>query len=260
MSPTDGSVPGKRMGEVTALTYGLVALCALAAGTIGGVAGYGTGLLMPLVLVPVVGADAVVPIIGAAALFTNGSRIAAFRQDIDGRRALLVGAAALPTCILGAYGYTFLASRGASLLIGTVLVAMVPVRLVLQRRRGHLSDRGLAAAGTGYGLLVGGTAGSGVMLLSILMAAGLNGRSVVATDASISLVLGFVKTGTFQALGSMPASSWVMAGLVGISAAPGAFIAKRLTQALPIRVHNAILDAAIVAGGAVLIAQGLRAA
>ena len=52
----------------------LVALMALFASIIGGLAGYGTGALMPLVLVPLVGAEPVVPIIAISAIFTNSSR------------------------------------------------------------------------------------------------------------------------------------------------------------------------------------------
>ncbi|MCB8821841.1 sulfite exporter TauE/SafE family protein [Microvirga rosea] len=246
------------LDQVTAIQFALVALCALGAGTLGGIAGYGTGLLMPLVLAPIVGADAVVPIIGASALLTNGSRVVAFWNDIDRRRALIVAVMAIPTCFIGAYGYTFLSGRGASILIGSFLIVMVPLRLALKRLSAQLSGRGLFAAGAGYGLLVGGTSGSGVVLLSILMASGLNGRAVVATDAVISMTLGVAKTGAFQAFGALPLSSWIMALLVGLSATPGAFIAKRLTEALPIHIHNAILDAAIICGGAILIAQGLR--
>ncbi|AWM88096.1 sulfite exporter TauE/SafE family protein [Microvirga sp. 17 mud 1-3] len=244
--------------NVSLLQYLLVALCALGAGTLGGVAGYGTGLLMPLVLVPIVGADAVVPIIGVSALLTNGSRVVAFRHEVDLRRALVVGSVAIPTCFLGAYGYTFLSGAGASILIGSFLIAMVPLRMVLKRLRARLSGTGLAAAGAGYGLLAGGTSGSGVVLISILMASGLNGRAVVATDAIISMAIGVAKTGAFQAFGALPPSSWIMALLVGLSATPGAFIAKRLTEALPIHIHNAILDAAIVCGGVILVEQGLR--
>ena len=60
---------------------------AAVASIIGGVAGYGTGALMPLVLVPIVGAEPVVPIIAISALFTNTSRAIAFRDVIDWRRA-----------------------------------------------------------------------------------------------------------------------------------------------------------------------------
>jgi hypothetical protein len=49
-----------------------------------------------------------------------------------------------------------------------------------------------------------------------------------------------------------------MALIIGVSATPGAFMAKRLTEALPIHIHNAILDAAILCGGVLLVAQGLR--
>ncbi|NBJ11714.1 sulfite exporter TauE/SafE family protein [Microvirga arsenatis] len=244
--------------HVSLLQYGLVALCALLTGTIGGIAGYGTGLLMPLVLVPIVGAEPVVPIIGLSALFTNASRIMAFRKELDARRALLIGGMALPTCMLGAYGYAFLTGRGAAITIGTFLILMVPTRLYLKRRQMKLSGGALAAAGAGYGLLVGGTAGSGVVLLSILMASGLNGRAVIATDAAISLALGVAKSGVFQVFGALPSSSWVMAAIIGLAATPGAFIAKRLTEALPIHIHNTILDAAIVCGGVILVVQGLR--
>ncbi|HEV2603408.1 MAG TPA: sulfite exporter TauE/SafE family protein [Microvirga sp.] len=246
------------MADVTLAQYLLVAVTALAAGTIGGVAGYGTGLLMPLVLVPIIGAEAVVPVIGVSALFTNASRVVAFFCDIDRRRALLIGLAALPTCILGAAGYTALTGRGAAILIGSFLILMIPARLLLKRLRVRLAGPSLGAAGGLYGLLVGGTSGSGVVLLSILMAAGLSGRAVVATDAAVSVGLAFVKTSTFQAFGALPLSSWIMALIVGFSATPGAFIARRLTEALPLKIHNAILDAAVVLGGTILIVQGLR--
>ena len=49
----------------------LVAAVALFASIIGGLAGYGTGALMPLVLVPLIGAEPVVPIIAISAVITN---------------------------------------------------------------------------------------------------------------------------------------------------------------------------------------------
>ena len=56
----------------------LVAGIALFAAIVGGIAGYGTGALMPLVLVPLIGAEPVVLIIAISALLTNASRAAAF--------------------------------------------------------------------------------------------------------------------------------------------------------------------------------------
>ena len=72
----------------------LVAGVALFASLVGGLADYGTGALMPLVLVPLIGAEPVVPIIAISAVITNISRFAAYFRYVDRRRALIVMAAA----------------------------------------------------------------------------------------------------------------------------------------------------------------------
>ncbi len=48
------------LGDVTVLQYALVAAVAFLAAAVGGVAGYGTGLLLPPILLPIVGPQAVV--------------------------------------------------------------------------------------------------------------------------------------------------------------------------------------------------------
>lgn len=104
--------------DISLLQILLVAAVALFASVIGGLAGYGTGALMPLVLVPMVGAEPVVPIIAISSIFTNSSRFVAFVRFADRRKAIIVIAAALFSTALGAYGYTRLTSAGASLVIG----------------------------------------------------------------------------------------------------------------------------------------------
>ena len=246
------------MGDVSLLQYAAFAATAFVASIIGGVAGYGTGLLMPLVLVPIIGAQAVVPVIGLSALFTNGSRLVAYRTSFDARKAVLVGVAAIPLCILSAYGYTLLSGPRAALLIGLVLITLVPLRRLLKSHFGALSERGLVVAGTAYGAIVGGTSGAGVVLLSILMAGGLEGAAVIATDAGISLLVGVVKTLVFQTAGALPWSSWIMAVLIGVCALPGAFIARALTWRISLSTHAYILDAVVIIGGLLLVVQALR--
>src|SRR6202451_1562985 len=148
---------------------------------------------MPLVLVPIVGAAPVVPIIAVSAMFTNTARIMAFRRLLNVRRAVIALMAALPTCALGAWLYTLLTARGAALVIGTSLIATVPLRRFLKRRGHRLGEKGFIAASAGWGIVVGGTTGAGVILLSLLMATGLEGAAVIATAATISVVLGLVK-------------------------------------------------------------------
>jgi uncharacterized membrane protein YfcA len=230
----------------------LIAGAALIASVIGGVSGYGTGALMPLVLVPILGPAPVVPIIALSSIFSNTGRTAAFRRQIDRRRVLIVLAGALPTCVIGAWGYTLLSGRGAALVIGTMLAVSVPLRRLLRRRGFKLSDRALTAAAVGYGLLVGGTTGSGIILLSLLMAAGLQGAGVIATDALISIIISLVKLVVFGFAGVMDVQAVAVALLIGLIALPGSFLAKLMVERMPLHVHSAILDAVVIAGGATM--------
>src|SRR5262249_15918344 len=210
----------------------LITAMALVASVVGGIAGYGTGALMPLVLVPIVGAEPVVPILSLSALFTNTSRAAAFWRLVDRRRALIVLVAAGPTCVLGAWGYTLLTGKGAGLDIGVMHGASVPVRGLMRTRGLALSSRGLGAAACGGGPRGGGTVGGGMMLLSLLMAAGLEGAAVVATDAVISIGIGLAKFATFGLAGVVNAQVIAIALLIGGVALPGAFLAKALIERL----------------------------
>lgn len=230
-----------------------VALVALFASIVGGVSGYGTGALMPLVLVPLVGAEPVVPIIAISAMFTNSSRVFAFMKYAEWRRVAVVLVAAVPTCVLGAWGYTHLSSAGAALVIGSMLIASVPLRRLLSHHGFRIGDTGLALGSLGYGLVVGGTAGSGVILLSLLMSAGVEGAGVIATDAAISIVIGIVKISVFGLAGVITAQVIAFALLIGIVALPGAFLAKAFVERMPVHVHTAILDAVVLLGGVFLV-------
>ncbi len=239
--------------DISLLQLVLVAAVALFAAVIGGLAGYGTGALMPLVLVPLIGAEPVVPIIAISALFTNFSRAAAYLRHVDRRRALIVISAAALTTALGAYGYTRLTSAGAALVIGTMLILSVPLRRSLRRRDVRIGDAGLGVGAVGYGVVVGGTSGSGVILLSLLMAAGLEGAAVIATDAVISLATSVIKISVFGLAGVVTAQVLAFALLIGIVALPGAYLARTFVERMPVHIHTAILDVAVITGGVVMI-------
>lgn len=213
---------------------------------------------MPLVLVPLIGAEPVVPILSLSALFNNTSRALVFRVFADVRRSAIVLAAAIPTCALGAYGYTKLTSFGALIVIGLMLMVSVPFRRLLLRHDVRIGDRGLAIGSLAYGVFTGGTVGAGVMLLSLLMAAGLEGASVVATDALISIAISITKMIVFGFSGIVTAQVIAFALLIGFIAIPGAFLAKWLVAKLPLHVHTATLDAVVLLGGATMVIQAFR--
>jgi len=134
-----------------------------------------------------------------------------------------------------------------------MLVASVPLRRLMRRRGVALSSRGLAAACFAWGPFAGGTVGAGIILLSLLMAAGLEGAAVVATDAVVSIGIGLTKFAIFGLAGVVNAKVIAIALLIGGVALPGAFLAKALIERLPLHVHTTILDAVVIGGGAVMI-------
>ncbi|HTV37621.1 MAG TPA: TSUP family transporter [Xanthobacteraceae bacterium] len=245
------------LSHISLLQISLVVVVTAVSAVLGGIAGYGTGPLMPLVLVPLVGAKPVVPIIAISSMFTNGARLSAFRNVLHVRLALMACAAALPTCILGAWLYTLLSGRGAAIVIGSTLIATVPVRRVLKRRGHQLGEKAFTAAAAGWGVLVGGTSGAGVVLLSLLLASGLESTAVIATDSAISLATGVLKLSTFGLAGLLTPTVIAIGLLMGLIGFPCTFLAKLIVARIPVHVHTAILDVIVIVGGTVMIIGAL---
>jgi len=244
--------------DVSLLQLALIVGLAAISGVAGGIAGYGTGALMPLVLVPLVGAKPVVPIIAVSAMFTNTARVAAFRKRLDLRRAAVALVCALPTCVLGAWLYTLLSGRGAALVIGSTLIATVPLRRAFASRGLHLGNKGYAAGAAIWGMVMGGTTGAGVILLSLLMAAGLEGAAVIATDALVSVVVGAVKLAVFGFAGVITPLVLGIGLVIGVIGFFSTFAARLIVERLPVHMHTAILDAVVIAGAGIMIYAAVR--
>src|SRR5215204_2820046 len=129
-------------------------------------------LLLPLALVPTVGPEPVVPIIGITALFTNGARVAAFWRHIDAGRAWRVFVVA---AVHGRFRHLLHvavrtrrqpAPRPDALAARAVAAPPGALALRARKRRARARGGGLRHARRG-------TTGSGVVLISILMASGL---------------------------------------------------------------------------------------
>ena len=97
-----------------------------------------------------------------------------------------------------------------------------------------------------------------MILLSLLMAVGLEGAAVIATDAVVSLVTSVIKISVFGLAGVVTSQVLAFALLIGGVSLPGAFLAKIFVERMPVHIHTAILDVAVIAGGVVMISSALR--
>jgi len=235
-----------------------VGIVAFAAAVLGGLAGYGTGLILPIALAPVIGVANIIPVMAVAMMINNGSRVLAFRRDIEWphvRRMLWLG---LPTCLVGAWGYTRLDARWVALLLGLFLLASIPLRRLLQRARMQLTPGGEVLAGGAFGFVEGGMTGTGVILISILMAAGVQGAALIASDAVVSTIMGLAKVLLFGGAARLDAELAVTGALVGLCTAPGAFVARAILRRVPQQLHLRIMETVVVLGGLAFLWRAWR--
>jgi uncharacterized protein len=247
-----------QLANVGATELALVGVVAFAASILAGLSGYGTGLVLPIFLAPVVGVANVIPVMAVGMAINNASRVVAFRNAIEWqhvRRILLFG---LPACAAGAYGYTLLEGQTIALLIGTFLVLSVPLRRWLVHAKCSVAPGAERGAGAVFGFINGGMTGTGTVLIAILMAAGVQGPALIATDATISFTMGIAKValfGTFERLNG----ELMLAGLlIGACTIPGAFVARWLLRRIPTRIHTAFMEVIVIAGGAGFLWRALR--
>lgn len=244
--------------DISLAQAALVAAVAFAASILGGLAGYGTGLVLPVVLAPVLGVANVVPVMAVAMLINNASRVAAFWRDVQWPHVRRILWLALPLNVAAAVFYTRLEARTIALLLGLFLLASLPLRAWLKRSGRTLGPRGEALAGGAFGLVNGTLSGTGVILISTLMAAGVAGPALIATDAVISVVLELAKVAVFGGFSRLDAPLALAGLLVGLCTTPGAFVARRLLDVIPPGVHARVMEAVVLVGACGFLWRAFR--
>src|SRR5438552_3915761 len=128
-----------RIAETLLLSFLFVLTVGLIAGTLSGIVGTGSSIMLMPVLVYEYGPKEAVPIMAVAAVMANFSRILAWWREVDWRACAAYSVTGIPAATLGARTLLALPSRAVDLTIGLFLIAMVPVRHWLARHQFKLS-------------------------------------------------------------------------------------------------------------------------
>ncbi|HEX2545571.1 MAG TPA: sulfite exporter TauE/SafE family protein, partial [Ramlibacter sp.] len=112
----------------------LLLVAGLAAGTLGGIVGTGSSLVLMPILVVMFGPRHAVPIMAVAAVMGNFGRVLAWWRDIDWRACFAYCATAVPGAILGASLLLSIPPGLAELALGIFFLVLIPVRRWLARR------------------------------------------------------------------------------------------------------------------------------
>ena len=236
-----------------AQTLAAVAVLAMGAAIVGGMGGFGTGVILSAALVPVIGVKALVPVLAVAGIVINGGRFWFYRASLDRRALGIVLAASLPFLVLGTWIYSVLDARALGTVLGLAVIASIPLRRILKKRQITLGAAGLAAGAGIFGLASGIATGTGVILVSLLLGAGLAGPAVLATDALVSVALDFCKALLFQRFDLLDRQALLTGIVIGVSTIPGSALAAWLVQRIGARLHVLFMEGLILAGGGFML-------
>ena len=235
------------MGFLFVLIVGLIA------GTISGIVGTGSSIMLMPVLVYQYGPKQAVPIMAVAAVLANLSRILAWWREVDWRACAAYSVTGIPAAALGARTLLALPSHAVDVSIGVFLIAMVPVRHWLARHELKANLWHLAIGGAVIGYITGIVASTGPLSVPLFLFYGLTKGAFLATEAASSLGLYLSKSVTFERFGALTTDLVVKGLIAGSSLMFGAFIAKRFVLHLKPDAFRIIMDAIMLAAGLSLL-------
>jgi uncharacterized membrane protein YfcA len=233
--------------------YVFVLAVGLVAGTISGIVGTGSSIMLVPLLVYQFGPKETVPIMAIAAIMANVSRILAWWRDVDWRACAAYSITGIPAAALGARTLLVLPSHAVDICIGLFLLLMIPVRHWLAAHRFRLALWHLAIAGAVIGYITGVVASTGAVSVPIFLAYGLVKGAFLATEAASSLAIFATKAATFQHFGALPIAIVVKGLIIGSSLVAGAFIAKPFVLRFDANVFRYVMDGLMLASGLAML-------
>jgi uncharacterized membrane protein YfcA len=236
------------------LDFIFVLAVGLVAGTLSGIVGTGSSIMLMPVLVYQYGPKQAVPIMAIAAVMANLSRILAWWREVDWRACAAYSVTAIPAAALGARTLLALPSRAVDIAIGLFLIAMVPARHWLARHDLKFSLWHLAVGGAVIGYLTGIVVSTGPLSVPLFLFYGLTKGAFLATEAASSLGVYLSKSVIFQRFGALTPDVAIKGLVAGSSLMAGAFIAKRFVLRMEPEVFRLVMDAIMLAaGGSMLV-------
>ena len=240
------------------MAWQLILALGLAAGTIGGIVGFGSSIMLLPVLVWSFGPKEAVPIMAIAGMMANFSRVAVWWREVDWRVAAVFCATGVPAALLGARTLVALDPRAIEFCLGLFFLAMIPVRRRLLAAGWRIGLRRMAVVGAVIGFLSGVVATVGPINTPFFLAYGLVKGPFISTEALGSGVIGVAKAIVFNRFGALPWDTAVRGLIVGSTLTAGSWIAKRFVQRLDADRFRGLMDGLLAVAGVAMLAGALR--
>lgn len=222
---------------------------ALLGSTIGGVAGFGAGVVMLPLLAWTVGVRASVPVLTVTMFLGNLSRVYWSRDEINRPVVVRFLAGAVPATALGAVLYAGAASSSLRWIIGAFLIAAVPLRRLLLSRHVTVRLRDFSVLGVGIGILSSLVASTGPVLSPFFLAYGLRRGAYIATEGVCTIGMHLTRGAVFAGLALITWRTVALGGVLGGIMFVGAWFSRQLLDRMTDRVFLTLMEALLVLMG-----------
>ena len=239
------------------MEYLVILAVGLVAGTISGIVGFGSSIMLMPVLVVVFGPLEAVPIMAVAALMANFSRIMVWWREIDWRATAVYSATGVPAAALGARTLLVLPPRLMEALLGAFFLLMIPARRALLARNYTLQLWHLAVVGAVIGYITGIVVSTGPINTPFFLAYGLTKGAFLATEAAGSLAVYASKALVFRSFGALPLAAVAKGLIIGTSLMAGSFLAKRFVLRLEADRFRLLMDGLLLLSGISMLVAAL---
>lgn len=240
------------------MEYIVLLAAGLFAGTLGGIVGTGSSLVLMPILVVMFGPRQAIPIMAIAAIMGNLGRVLAWRRDIDWRACGAYCVTAIPGAIIGARLLLAIPPGVAETALGVFFLSLIPVRRWLAKRQFRINATHLMLLGAPLGVLTGVVASTGPLTVPLFTFYGLERGAFLGTEAASSIGMYVAKVATFQAFGAL--SALVVAGGLGVGATlmAGSFAGRFVVLRLSPAAYRHLIDALMACSGVSLLWAALR--
>lgn len=223
---------------------------ALFGSTVGGVAGFGAGLIMLPVIAWAMGAKATVPVLTVTMLLGNFFRVWFSRGEIQWQVVGAFLAGAVPAALLGASLYARIEAEWVSRIIGAFMVAAVPLRRWLTTRPVRVRLAHFPAVGLLIGFLSSLVAVSGPVSSPFFLGHGLRKGAYLATEGLCAMGMHLTRGVVFQRYALLTGATVMVGVVVGMTMIVGAYAGRRLVERMSEQVFLGVVEGLLVLLGA----------
>lgn len=235
----------------------IVPVAAFVAAVVSGLGGFGGAFILVIVLTPIVGVKAVIPLLSVFATCNNLSRVFIYRKSIVWKTAAQFTGASIPGVYFGAKILDWLPERALLSLLALTLLGAIPLGRYLKKREFKSGVKTIVAFGAVFGLVSGAAAGTGMFVIAGLNSAGLRGAVLLGTDAIIGFVNGTMRAGVYSALGLLTPQMILSGLLMGALTVPGNWVASKIVKRMGDNLHAKLIEVLIALGGVWFLGKAL---